>query len=231
MGRLVLIGGGTYEEIDPIAAEIVRMTAKNKPNVLFIGTALQDSTNPLTSCKKTFKRVAPGCIVKKLSLIRSSYTDDEIDSLIAEADIIFVGGGNTVYMLEEWKKRGLQEKLARVYREDTAVLAGISAGAVCWCSMAYTDSDSFLGLEEWHYRMMEPGINLLDIVLCPHYNVPGRESFDREILSTGKTGIALEDDTALIDNQGEIGYIRCNETAHVWRFMMRDGAYVKEQMI
>ncbi len=230
MGRLVCIGGGAYEEIDPIAAEIVRLSAKNVPNVLFIGTALQDSTNPLTSCKKTFKRVSKGSIVKKLSLVRSSYTEEEIDGLLSWADIIFVGGGNTVYMLDIWKKFGLQEKLRKIYEEDRAVLSGISAGAVCWFSTAYTDSDSFLGQESWEYRMMEPGINLLDAVICPHYNVPGREAFDQALQKTGKTGIALEDCTALIDNGGEIGYISCRENAHAWKFSPTDNGYEKVLM-
>ena len=231
MGRMVLIGGGAYEELDAIAAEIVRLSAKKLPNILFIGTALQDSTNPLTSCKKTFKRVCPGVIVKKLSLIRSSYTDEEIDSLLSWADIIFIGGGNTVYMLEEWKKRGLQEKLLRIWREDRAVLSGLSAGAVCWFTEAYTDSDSFLGEESWDYRMMKPGLDALDFCICPHYNVPGRERFNEAVRETGKTGIALEDCTALIDNQGEISYIKSNETAHAWNFIPEGGSYQKVLMI
>ena len=231
MARLVCIGGGTYEEIDPIALEIVRLSAKKVPNVLFIGTALQDSTNPLTSCKKTFKRVSKGSIVKKLSLIRNSYTDEEIDGLLSWADIIFVGGGNTVFMLQEWAKRGLQEKLIRIYREDLAVLCGISAGAVCWFTTAYTDSDSYLGQESWEYRMMAPGINLLDYVICPHYNIPGREKFDTEVEKTGKTGIALEDNTALIDNQGKISYIKADERAHVWNFIPEGGVYRKTEVI
>ena len=227
MGRMVLIGGGAYEELDAIAAEIVRLSAKKLPNILFIGTALQDSTNPLTSCKKTFKRVCPGVIVKKLSLIRSSYTDEEIDSLLSWADIIFIGGGNTVYMLEEWKKRGLQEKLLRIWREDLAVLSGLSAGAVCWFTEAYTDSDSFLGEESWDYRMMKPGLDALDFCICPHYNVPGREKFDEAIRESGKTGIALEDCTALIDNQGEISYIKSREEAHAWNLIPEGGEYRK----
>ena len=231
MGRMVLIGGGAYEELDAIAAEIVRLSAKKLPNILFIGTALQDSTNPLTSCKKTFKRVCPGVIVKKLSMIRSSYTDEEIDSLLSWADIIFIGGGNTVYMLEEWKKRGLQEKLLRIWREDLAVLSGLSAGAVCWFTEAYTDSDSFLGEESWDYRMMKPGLDALDFCICPHYNVPGREKFDEAVRETGKTGIALEDCTALIDNQGEISYIKSKETAHAWNFIPEGGNYQKVLMI
>ena len=227
MGRLVCIGGGAYEEIDPIIAEIVRLSAKKVPNILFIGTALQDSTNPLTSCKKAFKRVCPGCIVKKLSLIRNSYTDEEIDGLLAWCDVIFVGGGNTVFMLEEWKKRGLSEKLIRIYREDTAVLSGISAGAVCWFTEAYTDSDSFLGNESWDYRMMKPGLDLIDRTICPHYNIPGRERFDGKLPDTGKAGVALEDCTALIDNQGKIGYIKSKEDAHAWEFLPDGGTYRK----
>ncbi|MBR6322960.1 MAG: Type 1 glutamine amidotransferase-like domain-containing protein [Lachnospiraceae bacterium] len=231
MGRLVAVGGGAYEEIDAICAEIVCLSGKTLPNVLFIGTALKDSTNPLTSCKKTFKRCAPGCIVKKLSIIRSQYTEEEIDALIEWADVIFVGGGNTAYMLEEWRKIGLQEKLLKVYREDSAVLGGLSAGAVCWFGEVYTDSDSFLGLPDWSYRMMKPGLDLYGEVICPHYDDPGRESFDQAMEAEKRNGIALENCTAFVDNQGKIGYIKSKEDAHAWYFEKKDGRTLKTMMV
>ena len=46
MGRLVAIGGGKIEtqETLPIDREIVRLTGKRKPNVLFIPTASGDAS-------------------------------------------------------------------------------------------------------------------------------------------------------------------------------------------
>jgi len=231
MGRLVAIGGGTYEEIDGIAAEIVKLSGKPVPNVLFIGTALKDSTNPLTSCKKTFKRVCPGCIVKKLSIVRTSYTEAEMDELLSWADIIFAGGGDTVYMLEEWKRQGLFGKLSVIFREDRAVLSGVSAGALCWFEMGYTDSDSFLGEENWDYRMIEPGFSFYPAVFCPHYGDYKRKGFDEAFAETGLPGIALEDCTAFVLNGDNVSYLKTKEEAHAYTFSLEDGGIRKEQKI
>jgi len=231
MGRLVAIGGGTYEEIDGIAAEIVKMSGKAVPNVLFIGTALRDSTNPLTSCKKTFKRVCPGCIVKKLSIVRTSYTEAEMDALLAWADIIFVGGGDTVYMLEEWKRQGLFEKLRTVFEEDNAVLSGVSAGALCWFEKGYTDSDSFLGEETWEYRMIEPGFSFYPAVFCPHYGDYRRKGFDEAFAGTGLPGIAVEDCAAFVLDGEKVSFLKTKEEAHVYRFSVTDEKIEKTVVI
>ena len=132
MGRFAAIGGGTFEETDELVRRIVEMSGKAIPNILYIGTAAEDSTNPQTSCKKSFKRVCRGTVMRKLALVRSSYTEEEMDALLNWADIIYVSGGNTEYMLEVWEQFGLDRKLKRIFEEDSAVLSGMSAGAICW---------------------------------------------------------------------------------------------------
>ena len=225
MGRFAAIGGGAYEEIDPLVSEIIKLSGKEVPNVLFIGTALQDSTNPLTSCKKTFKRCAPGCIVKKLSLIRSSYTDEQILELVSWADVIFAGGGNTAFMLEKWQERGLDRVLKQVFAEDSAVLSGLSAGAICWFTSGYTDSESFSGKEDWSYRTIYPGFDFYDAFFCPHYNDWKRSGFD-ELAAGEKEAVALEDRTAFLYDNGKVSFLSADEGFHAYRF--KDGK--KEQM-
>ena len=218
MGRLVAIGGGDYEENDPLIGEIIRLTGKECPNALFIGTALQDSTNPLTSFKKSFKRMAKGAVVKKLSLLRNSYTDEEIDALLAWADVVFVGGGNTAYMLSVWKERGIAEKLVRIFTEDTAVLSGVSAGAICWFRKGYTDSAMFSGEADWDYEIIEPGLNLIEAFFCPHYNDAGRAGFDEQALKDPLPGVGLGDRTAYVYDRGSSYYISADPESPVFSF-------------
>ncbi len=208
MGRFAAIGGGTYEEIDGLAEKIAELSKNDLPNVLFIGTALEDSTNPLTSCKKSFKRVRPGTVVKKLSIIRNSYTEEETDALLAWADVIFAGGGNTEFMLEKWRESGLSKKLRRVFEEDSAVLSGVSAGAVAWFTEGWTDSASFRGSENWDYEWIFPDTALYNAAFCPHYNEWGRSGFDeafRARAEQGKepfTGIALDNGAGFFYDNG-----------------------------
>jgi len=229
MGRFVAIGGGTFEETDGLVRRIVHLSGKQQPNILFIGTAEQDSTNPLTSVKKSFKRVCPGVVVKKLSIIRNTYTDEEIDVLLKEADVIYVGPGNTEFMLEKWAERGISEKLRGIFDRDQAVLCGLSAGAICWFSVGYTDSDAFKGLSEWSYRMIEPGINLFDATFCPHFGDYGRRGFLEEVKQYDQDGIGLEDCTAFIYDNGKVSFASSKEGAKAYLFR-KENQFLKEEV-
>ena len=230
MGRLAAIGGGTFEETDPLQKEIVRLSGKEVPNILFIGTAAEDSTNPLTSCKKSFKRVAPGPVVRKLSIIRNVYTEEEVDELLSWADVIYVGGGNTEFMLEKWREYGLIPKLKRIFEEDSAVLSGMSAGAICWFTDGFTDSDSFSGKEEWSCKLIRPGLDLYPAVFCPHYGAWERKGFDEAIRELGMKGIALEDGVGFFYDNGSERCISVSGERHGYELNW-DGGRLKKTMM
>ena len=231
MGRFVAIGGGTFEETDGLNRRIVDLSHKEIPNILFIGTPAKDSTNPLTSCKKSFKRVCPGVTVKKLSIIRNTYTEAEVDELLAWADIIYVCGGDTEFMLETWRDYGLIPKLQKVFREDSAVLSGMSAGAICWFTDGYTDSDSYKGVEDWHFKMIKPGIDLYEGVFCPHYQDYGRHDFDEKVPAVAKKGIALTDCAAFVYENGNESFSFSREDARAYVFLVdADGKVQKTEI-
>src|SRR6185369_1465679 len=54
-------------------------------------------------------------------------------------NIIYVGGGNTKSMLALWHEWNLPAILRHAY-EQGVVLAGISAGSICWFEQGLTDS-------------------------------------------------------------------------------------------
>ncbi len=236
MGRFLAIGGGTFEDTDGLTRRIVDLSKKEIPNILFIGTAAEDSTNPLTSCKKSFKRVCPGTVMKKLSIIRNTYTMEEVDELLNWADIIYVGPGNTEFMLEKWQEYGLTAKLKAVFEKDTAVLSGMSAGALCWFSLGFTDSDYFKGEENWSYRMIRPGFDLFNAAFCPHYGDWKRSGFDEKVEEAWKEqkltgeilGIALEDCTGFVYDNGAVSFAKSQEDVKAWVFKEKDGTVVKE---
>lgn len=230
MGRFAAIGGGTFEECDPLAERIVKMSGKPVPNVLFIGTAASDSTNPLTSCKKSFKRVCPGTVVRKLSILRNVYTEAEVNELLSWADVIYVSGGNTEFMLEQWRSYGLIPKLKRIFETDSAVLSGMSAGAICWFTDGYTDSESFSGKEDWTMKLIRPGIDLYPAVFCPHYGSWQRKGFDEAIRTFRTDAIALDDATAFLYDNGEETFVSALSDHHGYRFFFDGEKHRKECM-
>ena len=63
----------------------------------------------------------------------------DLRSVILAQDVIYVGGGNTKSMLAVWREWGLAELLEEAWR-DGVVMAGVSAGAICWFEQGLADS-------------------------------------------------------------------------------------------
>jgi len=103
-----------------------------------------------------------------LFLIDAPPSAREIERKILSADIIYVGGGNTLYMMRVWRRLGV-ERLLRTAYEEGIVLAGISAGAICWFDSGHSDSMSFYNPRDWQYINVK-GLGLIKGVHCPHYN-------------------------------------------------------------
>lgn len=75
--------------------------------------------------------------------------------------MIYVGGGNTRNLLVLWKEWGLDHILKKAW-ENGIILAGLSAGAICWFEEGVTDSAGPLtGLKS---------LGFLQGSFCPHYD-------------------------------------------------------------
>ncbi|GAA1487371.1 peptidase E [Brachybacterium sacelli] len=63
----------------------------------------------------------------------------DVESYLRSFDVIWVGGGSVVNLLAIWRAHGLDQILHRLW-QDGVVLAGISAGSLCWFEAGVTDS-------------------------------------------------------------------------------------------
>jgi len=160
MPKIVAIGGGEIGrtgypiETTSIDQEIIKLSGKRNPKLLFIPTATNDSTEYIAAVKRQFGDRL-GCSIDNLLLILENNTHSECKEKILSADIIYVGGGDTEFMLEIWKQKGVDELLKEAYRQDI-VLSGLSAGAICW----------FLGTHD----EKKASLGLIDAYFCPHYD-------------------------------------------------------------
>lgn len=143
MGTIVVIGGGELIELETLEIDrkVVQLTQKAKPKALFIPTASSDATGYCDTFSKVYGDIL-GCETSHLLLVSQTYTHDEITDLITAADLIYVGGGNTRKMLEIWKNTGVDTLLKEAYSSGT-VLAGLSAGSICWFEYGHSDSEAF----------------------------------------------------------------------------------------
>ena len=204
MKKLVLIGGGeigrgtTSYETKEIDEEIVKMTNKEHPNFLFIGLASSYSDSYYDIIKKIYKNL--GCetsYLKKKNIINNP---DITRNKITSADIIYIGGGDTIKLLNDIKEYNLEILLKEAYEKGT-VITGISAGAIILSNEGFSDSLILRG-ESNNYSFIK-GLNFTNINICPHYNQDIKKTKELEEQIDNKEIYALENCTALkiIDNE------------------------------
>jgi dipeptidase E len=162
--HIIALGGFSDEQNgSQIDAYILRLARRGSPRVCFIGAAGGDSESDVASFYRAF---APrDCRPVDLALFRRVVLD--LKSFLLAQDVIYVGGGNTANMLAIWRAHGLDTILREAW-ESGIVLAGVSAGAICWFEASVTDS---FGLE---LSGMRDGLGFLPGSACPHYNSESR---------------------------------------------------------
>ena len=170
--RIIAIGGGeiknkTTLEIDRYVADLAKKHAGEKrANALFIGTASHDSMPYFNSFRKTYTSVFD--IKAEVALmVYGEMSVEKIQGKIEAADCIYIGGGDTVYMLEKWKETGVDKMILSAY-EQGKIICGLSAGAICWFKDMYTDYEIMRG-QSSNY-VLKKGLGVLDGAMCPHFN-------------------------------------------------------------
>ena len=158
--QIIAIGGGGFGR-NPgngiIEQYILDQSNSEKPNICFIPTATGDDESYKVSYYSTFSKL--NCNPTHLDFFKRT---PNLEKLIDDQDIIFVGGGNTKSMLSVWREWGLDKILKNAFENGT-IMSGVSAGAICWFEKGVTDS--------WAEKL-----EIMDCMgftkgnCCPHYD-------------------------------------------------------------
>jgi dipeptidase E len=153
--QIIAIGGGSFAADDSSQELYILAQARiRNPSVCFVGTATGDSSVPKFYAAFSKLRCRPS----HLPLFER--TSDP--RTLLDFDVIYVGGGNTKSMLAVWRDWGLPKFLRQACDRGT-VLAGVSAGAICWFETGVTDS--------WAGSLRPlPCLGWLPNACCPHYD-------------------------------------------------------------
>jgi len=174
-------GGGFLMEPDNLLLDryVLSAAAVPQPRVCFVGTASGDAQSFLDRFYTAFGTLE--CRATHLSLFKPPTAD--LRSYVFEQDAIYVGGGNTRALLALWREWG-----------SGIVMAGISAGSICWFEQGLSDSVIPNALVPLDCLGFLPGSN------CPHYDgeVDRRPVYQRSIREGAlKAGYAADDGAAL----------------------------------
>lgn len=128
---------------------VLTLTGSREPRILFLPTASGDTTTQINAFYGRFG--GRGCVASHISLFRLGDLERPLEETVLEQDIVYVSGGSMRNLLAIWRAHGLDELLTRVWRSGT-VLAGLSAGAMCWfeggvtCSSGTPEAIAGMGL-------------------------------------------------------------------------------------
>jgi dipeptidase E len=123
-------GGFTMEPNNPLLDDFVLSLARaQEPRVLFLPTASGDTTAQINAFQARF--AGRTCVAEHLSLFRLADAKRPLEETVLDQDIIYVGGGSMRNLLAIWQAHGLDSLLVQAWQRGT-VLAGLSAGAMCW---------------------------------------------------------------------------------------------------
>ena len=191
MRQIIALGGGGFsmEPDNPLLdLYILKQAKKTKPQICFIPTASGDSDNYISRYYNFFNQ--QNCNPSHLSLFEPPTRD--LESFILEKDIVYVGGGNTKNLLALWKEWGLDDILRKAWNQGV-ILAGLSAGSICWFEEGVTDSFGD-GLEPIKCLGFLKGSN------CPHYDgeIERKPAYHKLIESKKiQSGVATDDGVAI----------------------------------
>ena len=220
--KLVCIGGGEIPrykdgillpyETKEIDKEIVKLSNKEHPRFLFISIASSHPEEYFEGIKKVYEEL--GCIVSHLNINKSF---DELEHDILNTDIIYIGGGNTKYLVEQLKSTGIDKLLIKAYNSGI-VCSGLSAGSYCWF--------------KYNYDLIE-GMNVINAVNCVHYDQKDEISKNKlydVVNEKNIIGYAIDNQVALEFIDNDIKVIKSNDTKNAYRISSIDGKIVEEKM-
>ncbi len=232
MLHLLLIGGGEIgapkrdgsfrplETLD-IDKHFVKSIHKTNPRILFIPTATEklDEGRLYEKGIRALYGERLGCAVDALYFLENPSTD-EIKNKLLKADAIYIGGGETGFMLETWQKAGFQNLLKEVALSGKPI-AGLSAGSMCWFEKVV--------IKEGGESKFTEGFNLLKGYCIPHFNKE-REAFAKEKIAQNTSFIGIDECAAVEIKGSQINIIKSREDANAYQCKCVDNVLKYEKI-
>lgn len=225
MANFVGIGGGeipgwsfktkdnnqTLYEIKEIDEYIVKLAKKENPKLLFIGLASKENEYYFKAIKNIYEGL--GCSVEELKILE----DTNIKEKIFSADIIYIGGGKTKFLLEKFNETNIDKCLVEAYNKGI-IIAGFSAG--CYSFFKY------------NYELLK-GFGIINGISCVHYNEKSeekRQEFYETIKKEALPGIALDNGVAIHYFENKFKIVKSLKNAKAYMITFDGEEYIKKEL-
>ena len=185
---IVANGGGPLsdEEAGRLSDYVLGLAGRERPRICYVPTAMGDAAESVVRFYETY--------AGRGELSHAGFfpwpRPDLREHVLAQ-DVLVVSGGNTANMLAIWRVHGFDAILREAW-ERGVVLAGGSAGMICWFEASVTDS---FGPQ---LAPLREGLGFLAGSACPHYDEELRRTTYRELVGDGfPAGVAVDVGAAL----------------------------------
>jgi dipeptidase E len=202
--RILAIGGWALgSALDDVVLEL------GGPKVLFVPTAAADDDSRVVEFYASFGGRAEATHAPFFPWPR-----DDLREHALSRDVIYISGGNTANALAIWRAHGFDRVLREAWQAGM-LLAGWSAGMICWFEGAVTDS---FGPE---LGPLHDGLGFLPGSACPHFDgEPRRRPLYTELVRDGvlPPGYAADDRVGILFEGSEVSeVVTCREGATAYR--------------
>lgn len=222
--RIVAMGGGGFScrPGDPALDRYVLESAERlAPRICLLPTAGGDAEEQIQRFYRAF--ADQRCEPSHVSLFRLGTGPVDLRTVLLGQDIVYAGGGSMLNLLAIWRAHGVDSILREAW-ERGVVLAGISAGSMCWFSAGVTKGHG--------PPRAVPGLGLLPASNSVHLrSEPERRPCFREAVRTEAIppGYAVDDGVALMfDGDDLVDAVTTRAGAGAW-WVAAAGAGVVEE--
>jgi peptidase E len=213
--RILALGGHEFSSrpADRAVCELLlRLAAEGggeRPRICILPTASGDTSEQIASFYSAFGERS--CEPSDVSLFRLGRRPLALRDHLLAQDLIYVGGGSMVNLLAVWEAHDIASILSLAWRQGV-VLAGQSAGAMCWFEAGITKSSG--------KPLPAAGLGLLAGSLCVHYNnEPERRAAYLDAIGEGMpSGYGLDDYAGLLwEGEGVPSALTARRGARAYR--------------
>jgi peptidase E len=226
--RLLALGGHEFASrpsdraVCELLLRLATTRAEGRPRICILPTAGGDTSEQTSRFYAAFAERP--CEPSDLSLFRLGRRPMALRDHLLSQDLIYVDGGSLVNLLAVWEAHELGEILAEAWRRGI-VLAGQSAGAMCWFEAGITKSSG--------KPKPGDGLGLLSGSLCVHYNnEPERRAAYLDAIGNGMpSGYGLDDYAGLLwEGSGAPSALTARRGARAYRVTSTDDGVVESPL-
>jgi peptidase E len=221
--KTVFVTGGSFGK--QYIQYVASLTNKTNPKICFVPTASADNPYSINAWYNNVEDLPIRPYVLR-TFINSSPSQKSWEEMILSMDAIIVGGGSTLNMMAIWKAQGIDTVLKKAY-DKGIVMAGGSAGSLCWFTGGSTDSrPKALSIVEC--------LGFLNYSHSPHYHAEAaRRPLYHQLILEGKLkpGYACDDRAGLLFVNGVMKKsVTLNADNNNYFVSIMDGK-IKEELI